>query len=73
MGISASRILHLQDNSENGIASRQMACPVDINVDSKLQHGSGIDLKCYWVIESPTAAVPGDALASQFYFISEKK
>jgi hypothetical protein len=49
-GISASRILHLQGNNKSGIRNLQMVCPIEINVDCKLQCGSGIDLKCYWVI-----------------------
>lgn len=49
-GISASRILHLQGNNESGIRNLQMVCPIEINVDYKPQHGSGIDEKCYRVI-----------------------
>lgn len=49
-GISASRILHLQGNNKSGIRNLQMVCRIEINVDCKLQHGSGIDEKCYWVI-----------------------
>lgn len=72
-GISASRILHLQGNNKSGIRNLQMVLPIEINVDCKLRHGSGIDEKCYWVIYSPIVDVPGDTLASQFCFISGRK
>lgn len=49
-GISASRILHLQGSNKSGIRNLQMVCGMEINVDCRLQHESGIDWKCYWVI-----------------------